>query len=91
MSEDNSIPTVAVKSENFFSSNSTEYQYFPYKNGQESFIALTFFRGDVEADLSSGSPSIISAKKALCTISLNFDLAKLLVEQLTPLVQSEKN
>lgn len=94
MNEAKIIPVATVKSENFFSTDVTEYQYHPFQNENGKFVALTFFRSDVEADISSTGPKIFVARKAVCTLSLNLEVAKLLADHLNSLVniaESAKN
>ena len=94
MSENKQVPVLTVKSENFFSTDVTEYQYHPFQNETGKFVALTFFRADIEADTSSLEPKIFVARKAVCTLSLNLEVAKLLADHLNSLVniaESAKN
>lgn len=91
MSEELPVPTVNMKSENFFSSNATEYQYFQFKTENVHRVAITFFKGEIEADITKNEPQIFNARKALCTLSLDLSLAKLLAQHINAMGQGEEN
>lgn len=87
ISKDEAIEIVTAKSENYSSDMATEYQYVPYSNENGNFVAITFYKSDAEADLRTTEAKIITARKAICTITLELDFAKQLANHINSIEQ----